>query len=228
MVSVSAMSNFPLIALTALTAILFSSGHVPAGEGAADLLRRLAAAAPQAGIVAEFRETKSLALLREPVVETGTLAWLRPDYFRRTVTGPVPSTTLFDGSSLWVVFPDEKLAEHYPARANRAIRDSLAAIPAIWDPARMEERFRVEAAPEGGGHVLRLTPRGRSLSKSLTRVDVVLDASLRVKEIRVEAADGNRSRIEILKESRQNLSPEDFRFNPQKGGYRVVAPLGGT
>lgn len=217
------MPKFPLIALAQ---IILLAARLSAGETTGDLIARLAKAAPAGGVVADFRETKSLALLRNPVVETGTLAYLQPDFFRRTVKSPVESTMLFDGESLWVIFPGENLAERYPARTNRAIRDSLAGISAIWDIVRLKQRFHVESGIENGNHVLKLTPRERSLRKTLSGVVVTLDSALKLREIRIETVDGNCSRIEILRERPANLTPRDFHFDPQEGGYHVVAPLG--
>ena len=203
------------------------SGAV-AGEavGVEELLGRLAARAPKWGVRAEFREERKLAMLREPVRASGWLEYLAPGYFRKSVTGPVRSETVFDGERLWVVFPDEGVAEVYSGRAQRAVVDSLAGVAAVWAPGDLMRRFEAECTREGEGYVLRLRPRSRSLRRALERVVLRLSGELRLVEVVLEGPDKSFSRIEILSERDVRLESRDFAVNPEAKGWRVVEPLG--
>ena len=91
------------------------------------LLARVAGAAPNDQLVdewigaqasvgaweADFKQTRLLKALTEPLVATGKLWFAAPDRFRWEVMKPAPTLAVREEDELLVVFPKLKRAEKY-------------------------------------------------------------------------------------------------------------------
>src|SRR5215207_5607580 len=81
-------------------------------------------------LTADFTEEKTSRLLQKPLITSGTIAFTAPNLFRREIKGSNPSTTVCDGSELWIYYPNFNEAEHYSLGKHSFFDDSLAALTA--------------------------------------------------------------------------------------------------
>lgn len=222
----------PRIVWLAMAAFLMvATGRVCADgdlsqEEIRDALQKLAAARPAGGVIVEFRETRRLPLLDKPVVSTGTIEFLPPHFFRKTLRGSFPSTTIVNGTDLWIYYPSEAAAEKYSLEGNRPLRESLAALAAGFDPGRILGRFQITGSRTEGSLDLRLVPSRRALRNSLSTLDLQFNSSGRLERIVLSEPGGGSTRIEVLSEKPAALRPADFEFVPPPG-TSVSQPLAG-
>lgn len=179
------------------------------------LLARLAEKRGGTAKQSDFREVKHLALLAKPVVETGTLAFLPPDKFRREVTGR--SLTVCNGEVLWLYYPEFQEAEKYSLAANRSLRESLAAMSAGLGLKDLRKDNLVTAAKTPSGYDLVLVPRKSALRKSLREIRLQISDALVVERMEILGADGDRSETTFLNERTAALTPADFEFQLPEG-----------
>jgi outer membrane lipoprotein-sorting protein len=207
-----------------LTAGIRAQENLPPAEIHA-ALHQLAATRPSGGVLVEFKETRKLPLLDEPVVTTGTIEFLPPHFFRKSVQGEFPSTTIGNGRDLWIYFPKEAEAEKYSLKRNRALHDSLEALAAGFDPSQIAGRFRIHASRKDDRLELKLAPRQRALRSSLSAMNLRFGPDGKLERIMLREPGGGSSIIRILTEKSAALSPADFQFVPPPG-TSVSQPLG--
>jgi outer membrane lipoprotein-sorting protein len=188
-----------------------------------DALLEKVAARRGTGISAEFREIRTVPLLTRPIIEEGTLCFRPPASFRKEVRTPTRSVSISDGSTLWLVFPEEGEVERYPMAKNRPLRDAMEALAAAVSLADLKRLFVVEALSLQDGFRLVLEPRKSGLRRALLRIIVELDDAAALRHIHMQSADGGTSRITILAE--QPLAGRGDLFSPPPG-LRVVSPFG--
>lgn len=215
--------------LPGLLFLLVATAVVMADEAlSADALNRLLRSLSETrkpSMEVHFIESQSLELLTEPLVSSGRLRFLAPNYFSKEITSPSPSRTYFDGSHLWIVFPDQKAAECYPADRNQGILQSLRGLSAALTLQDLEKSFRVGGWKVPEGYRLELIPKDRRLRRSLQRISVYLSGERKLSAIVLEARNGDTSRMDVVSERAVSLTPQDFRYQPEKG-FKVSYPLG--
>lgn len=204
-------------------------GEVPDGLWQR-LLAADAAAAQLQGFSAHFTQEKHTALLRRPLVSSGTVAALGGVVLWRTEE-PAPSLLRVDGRDLRLLYPEDKLLEVYPLDARWA---ELVASP-VPRLASLVERFRIEALPaeaapsapasSSGSLALRLTPRQNELARFVDRVDLALVPERGFAEwVEIVDPDGERTVIAFT-EVRSGAAPEDVELDLEEG-TEVRHPLG--
>ena len=139
-----------------------------------DLSSMLAAMRSAPGVVAEFTETKEIALLSAPLESAGTIWFLPPDRFARTVTSPARSRLVVAGSKV-------RIEESTGARAldlsaspiARQIVDSFIVL-FNGDEARLKELYDAEYTPgnASGEWRLHLKPRSMPLDRMISHFDM--------------------------------------------------------
>lgn len=196
-------------------------------EDIAGLLARVSAGRPSGALQADYVESRKLALLKNPVTESGTLSYEPPDNFRKEARSPKRIWNISDGRTLWVVFPDENTAEKYPLRSNRALRDSFAVLGLVFhlSSESLSKHFEVTGQKTSSGHVLVLQPRQRSIRESMESLRVVINASDRIEEIQILGKDGNSTRVSLSNERSFQPEPGFFEFRPPEN-MQVSSPLG--
>lgn len=187
-----------------------------------DLITRLAEARKGSSFQTDFREEKRLAAMEKAVVETGTLAFLPPDKFRREVPGK--STTICDGQTLWLYYPEFQEVEKYSLDSSRALRESLAAMTAGLGLQDVTKNYAIQAWKEPNGYRLQLTPKSSALRKTIAKLTIQLSDNLSAHQIDIEGSKGEGSTITFSKERRVSLAPKDFTFQPPPGAS-VSEPL---
>lgn len=151
---------------------------------------------------ARFVETRQSALLKQPLVLTGTLVYQRPDRLEKHVATPFVESVTIAGSRVDIARPGEtgRTIAMPPAGPARALAESLRATLAGDLPA-LARHFVVEVAGTPGAWTMTLTPRDPALAATVERVTFA-GAADRVQRIDVLEASGDRSVTTIQPETR--------------------------
>jgi chaperone LolA len=223
------MSRYSHIPKIAAFIVAFASA-APAQDLAADEQKALVTAlqrqrAEMPAMSATFTEERTTRLLNKPVLSSGTLAFQTPNKFRRELTGSAPSTTVCNGSELWIYYPKFNEAEHYTLANEQMLEDSLAALTAGLNFDGIEKHFRYAVAKEGGGHRILLSPRRAGLKRILTTLTVWLDADGVIQKTDASLPKGDRIVTTYKNVRSAKQSDGKFEFTPP-AGVNVTTPLG--
>ncbi len=191
-----------------------------------DLLRRLDQLKEKngGGMSADFTETRQTRLLREPLVTRGSMVFQSPDKFRRELRGSNQSITVSNGRKLWIYYPNFKEAELYTMGEQTFFDDSISALTAGLNYARMPEYYQIEAYEEDGGYRLNLTPKKRNLRRIIERMTLYLDASLAPVRTLVDLPKGDQLATEYRNIERRSFPDSQFEFTPPTG-TNVTKPM---
>ncbi len=213
---------FLILALT-LPAAWATAAQPMSEEETLQVLDRIAAKRADGAIQSDFREEKKLAMMEKPVVETGTLAFLAPNKFRREVPGK--SLTVCDGETLWMYYPVYKEAEKYTLTSNKALRESLSAMTSGLGLRDLAKNYTVKAERDADGYTIELTPRSRAMRGSVQAITLMIGTDLKARRMVLVSGPNESSTITFSNERKASLSPDDFSFKPPSG-VTVSEPLG--
>src|SRR4029453_971557 len=133
----------------ARAALLLLAARAGADSPPATLEALMAGRARAGGVVAEFRETKQLALLSAPLESRGVLHFLPPDRMLRRTLEPAPSSLLVDGRR--VVFREAPGAAPGALSADPSAREFVDNFTPVFrgDLAALQRRYetRFESDP---------------------------------------------------------------------------------
>ncbi len=186
-------------------------------------IREMRAASPQ--LQAEFREEKQIHLMAKPIISSGTVWFQAPNKFRREAKGSSPSTTVSDGTQLWIYYPKFKSAEHYSLGKHSPLDPGIAALTAALNLENVESSYHLTGTREGDGYQLQLLPRNPSLKRLLKTFNVQLNSNLQVQRTEMIQPSGDRIVTTYSNESRAPIPPSTFEFSPPPG-TNVTTPLG--
>jgi len=154
-------------------------------------------------------------------VETGTLAFLPPDKFRREVKEK--SLTVCDGITLWMYYPAFQKSKNTPSFQPHAPR-----IPHRYDrrprPAGRRKRLLRQSEHLGPGYRVQLTPKTSALHRMVSRITLDLNPGLTADRMEIETSKDESSILTFSNEHHVKLSPSDFAFQPP-AGVSVSEPL---
>lgn len=187
---------------------------LPADEADA-VLEQLMARVGNRPLTVRYQETKKLPLLQKPVAETGTLYRSAEGKFRRQPDDPKAALTVFDGSQLWIYYPNFQEAEVYDLTQQSALREMILAVSGFLPAAEVKRQFRVEISrrEEGGYHVV-LRPRSSRLRSAFAVLTLAFDATPRLLASTLEGKDGTRIETRFTEETFSMPDPQLFRFTP--------------
>lgn len=184
------------VALAALTALGADPAAPPQQAGSPsgtitldDLLSHMATTS---GVVAEFREIKTLKLLDAPLETRGTVYFAPPDKLARVTREPAETRLVLDGNRLR--FQDAAGARDIDLAENpvaRAFSDNLIV---LWrgDKAALERIYALDFHADGARWQLELTPRNAPLDRFVRAIDMKGDGAV-MKEMEVVEVDGDRT-----------------------------------
>ncbi|MDX2080824.1 MAG: outer membrane lipoprotein carrier protein LolA [Terrimicrobiaceae bacterium] len=203
-------------------AVLSTSFAQPlSSEETKELLERLSAQRAGRTIQAEFVERKSIPMMRDPVVEEGTIAFEAPDkFFRRTKSG---SLAISDGRELWMYYPEFSQAENYRLDKRSGPGELLLALSRIFQLHDMGATFRVTVEQTQNGWRLTLRPRASAIRRFVREARLDLDANLSLRSSLIESPSGDRTETDYSNERIGPAGSVDFRFVPPPG-TTVVSP----
>ena len=197
----------------------FGSTGQEAGDRHDGVLRSwLAVSTNLTSFEAEFRQTRHLKVLTEPLASTGRVWFSAPDQFRWEVGNPPQSIALRSGETLVVLSPKLRRAETYSlgGASSGPAKDLMGLLDGAF-PRSLEEwkhRFEVVGVLTNQGVLqLELRPRSASARKLMPTLVVGLDLGshgLRLTEMVM--ADGSRIRSEFHSlRTNVPVSPDLFR-----------------
>ncbi len=160
---------------------------------------------------AEFKQTRSLAVLKEPLIASGRVWFAEPNRFRWELGQPAQTLAIRGANDLLVLYPRLKRAERISLRAQRGpLREALALLETGFPRNRAEitERFNIRSLTslEEGRWRLALQPRSaeaRRFMESVTLDFAVAEPGPRSTELRF--ADGTVLRNDF---TRPQANPE--------------------
>lgn len=206
-----------LLARAALSCVAALAIAVPAGPSAASAATGTPAAVPapsgcgtppqcfarmtdaQRGVArirAGFRQTKHVALLKDPLVSTGRFTFERPDRVRWEMVTPEPLIVEIAGASLRAG-PPGAVADVDAGPAVGLFRD-LGGIFAGASDYAGEQRFTLAPGTSGPWSFV-LTPRDLSVARVIRAIDIELDpATGGPRRVAITESSGDRTEIELV------------------------------
>lgn len=140
-----------------------------------------------------FRQTKHVALLREPLISTGTFLIAPPDRVRWEVTTP---------EALVIEVTDGRLRAGPPGKLEEVRHVPVAALAEIGgvlagDPRALRTRFQVRRGERPGAFVL--VPEDAALKRVIDKIELSLDAGTGApRRVVLFEQGGDSSEIEFL------------------------------
>jgi outer membrane lipoprotein-sorting protein len=178
-----------LLAAAALPLLAASARAEPTTLSLDELLRHMASTR---GVVAEFREVKTLALLDEPLEARGTLYFQPPDRFVRVTHEPAATRLVLVGSRMR--FEDATGASDVDLAENPVARQFADNLVALWrgDRARLEKLYRLDFRADASRWELALAPRGAPLDRFIASIRLSGDGAT-MREMELLEQDGDRT-----------------------------------
>ncbi|MDX2054832.1 MAG: outer membrane lipoprotein carrier protein LolA [Polyangiaceae bacterium] len=147
-----------------------AAGPTPCAGGLSGILKPFA---KLKGFSVDFVEEKRIALLRKPLVNTGSIVFKAPHQLVRRVDAPQPS-------AIWIKPGQVRIRDASGERnldvtrwgpANVLIQSFLYVLSG--DAESLRKHYRIEDSCEGGVWKLKLTPRAPELAKILRHLVIV-------------------------------------------------------
>ncbi len=149
-----------------------------------------------ARIRAGFRQTKHIALLKDPLVSTGRFTFERPDRVRWEMVTPEPLIVEIAGGSLRAG-PPGAIADVEAGPAVGLFRD-LGGIFAGASDYAGERRFALATGMSGPWSFV-LTPRDPSVGRVIRAIDIELDpATGGPRRVAISESSGDQTEIELI------------------------------
>lgn len=182
-------------ALVVLACVAWPASAHAAGDAAAELASILGRRSTEA-LDARFRQTKRIALLRDPLISTGRVRFEPPDGMRWEVISPEP---------LVVDARDGVVRAGPPGALKEVPEGMIGALPGGFSgvfgatAAEIALAFDVTRAAGREPGAFRLTPKDPAMARVLERIDLELEAETGVpRRVVLHEAGGDSSEIEIF------------------------------
>ena len=175
--------------------VVRSESEAPA-PAAWDLPRLMALMADVTSTKETFTETKSLAILTDPLVLSGDLSYTRPDRIEKHVRAPYEEQVIVEGDTLTLVNKDGKktIALHkYPMI--RAFVESIRATLA-GDAATLRRFYHLVLAGDRNQWILTLRPRDEQLAEHVRSIKLT-GTDNRVTRVDIREQGGDSSAMTI-------------------------------
>jgi len=145
-----------------------------------------------------FREERHNPMLKEPMILTGHLEYLRAGVLRKVIETPFEEAFLVESDH--VVIERDGEARKLPLKKSRSLRTILGAIEAILsgETARLVSVFNYELSGSTDAWSVHLTPISRRMGKQLTGLQVSGDDQS-VTSIRIDLKNGEWHLMDILR-----------------------------
>jgi outer membrane lipoprotein-sorting protein len=178
----------------ALRALALAAAFAPAALDAApgDLDRIMQSLASRGAGTVRFTESKSVALLKQPIESSGTLSYRPPAYLEKRTVAPRAERLVVDGERLTVERGTERLELRlgdYPGV--RAFIDGLRGTLA-GDLGALRRHYRVELQGDFAAWQLYLLPSDPQMAELVTQVRVT-GGEARIDRVEILEASGDRS-----------------------------------
>lgn len=147
---------------------------------------------------ASFVETKSIAMLEQPIVSSGELFYTAPDRLEKRTLKPKPETMVVDGDSLLIERGRQKYHLQLPDYPELAafidsVRGTLAG-----DRKALERIYQLGLEGSAQSWTLQLVPLNTKMKQVVTRIRIA-GVNDEVRSIDIAQADGDSSKMRIEK-----------------------------
>jgi outer membrane lipoprotein-sorting protein len=183
---------------------------------------------------ADFKQTRQLKALTEPLVATGKLWFAAPDRFRWEVMKPAPTLAVREEDELVVVFPKLKRAEKYSLAKIRQgqWKDLMGLLDTGFPRSRadFERQFHVrDVVPIPGGQRLVIQPTSALVQKYMPELDIDISTpDLTLLATSMTFVDGSVLKNEFSN-PKKNPPIDNALFHPALGSdYKITEPLSAT
>jgi outer membrane lipoprotein-sorting protein len=180
---------------------------------------------------ADFKQTRQLKALTEPLVATGKLWFSAPDRFRWEVVKPAPTLAVREKDELLIVFPKLKRAEKYSLALIRQgqWKDLMGLLDTGFPRSRadFERQFHVrDVVPVPGGQRLVIQPKSALVQKFMPEIDIDISTpDLSLLATSMTFIDGSVLKNEFSN-PQKNPAIDDALFHPALGPeYKITEPL---
>jgi len=179
------------LALWALAALGAEPAPPPSGTITVDDL--LAHMSKTSGVVAEFREIKTLKLLDAPLETRGTVYFAPPDRLARVTREPGETRLVLDGNRMR--FQDAAGARDIDLADNPVARAFADNLIVLWrgDKAALEKIYTLDFHADGARWQLALAPRHSPLDRFVRSIQLKGDGPA-MREMEVVEVDGDTTR----------------------------------
>jgi outer membrane lipoprotein-sorting protein len=205
-----------------VSGLLFVARAAGAAEPAPTLEALMAGMAETPGVEARFLETKEIALLSEPILTRGTLAFVPPDRLLRTTSEPSRSRLVIAGDRF--SFTDAAGGDAVDLSANPLAREFVDNFIVLFngdlDALRRRYEPELRSGDSDSGWELALRPRHRPLSDLIERITLTgRGRALLRMEMLERDGDRTTTRFEEVKVDRR-FTPEEVErlFAVDEGG----------
>ena len=184
-------SRRPWLALAGAAALAAGAAR-PARAGDMTLDDLLSHMATTHGVVAEFREIKTLKLLDTPLETRGTVYFEPPDRFARVTRQPAETRLVVDGGHMH--FQDATGAGDVDLTENPVARSFADNLIVLWkgDKAALEKIYTLDFHADGSRWKLVLTPKHSPLDQFLRNITLSGEGPA-MHEMLVLESDGDRT-----------------------------------
>ncbi len=191
--------------LAAAALALFALGAEPADLTLDELLSHMATTP---GVVAEFREIKTLKLLDAPLETKGTLYFAPPDRLARVTREPAETRLVLDGGTMR--FADAAGGRETDLSSNPVARAFAENLIVLWrgDRAALEKIYSLDFHADGSRWQLSLVPKGAPLDRFLRSITLRGDGKV-MREMEVVETDGDRTQTLFEKSDVDHAFGED-------------------
>lgn len=188
-------------AAVAFAAVAAASAAHPAEAGAdpalAAIVERFDAAQKQIErISASFDEVKTIALLKDPVVQSGQFFHTKPDKFLWEYSSPEPKMLVLNGKEILAYYPKQKRAEEIQTRFTKKILKYMGLGAGLKD---LQEEYVLALGRDNeveGTDLLVLTPKSRQVGKRLAGIRIWVDRQTsQASRLEYVETDGDRTLI---------------------------------
>ena len=180
---------------------------------------------------ADFIQTRTLKTLTQPLTAKGHVDFTMPDDFRWEIGQPARTIAVGDGTSMFVVYPLLKRAEHYPLGPNtpKQWRDMMSLLQAGFPHSRkeFEAQFQVRSLTETNGTwVLSLSPQSSYAREMMPELQLGLATNnYALESTEMVFVDGSTMRSDFTNAVlNPTLDKTMFKWSPP-ADYKVTNPL---
>lgn len=180
---------------------------------------------------ADFVQTRTLKTLTQPLTANGHVDFAMPDDFRWEIGKPARTIAVGDGTSMFVIYPLLKRAEHYPLGPNtpKQWRDMMSLLQAGFPHSRkeFEAQFQVKSLTETNGTwVLSLSPQSSYAREMMPELRLGLATNnFALESTEMIFVDGSTMRSDFTNAvMNPTLDKTMFKWSPP-ADYKVTNPL---
>jgi outer membrane lipoprotein carrier protein len=162
---------------------------------------------------ATIAQEKRISLFNSTITSSGLIKWKKPNLLFISLDAPDTSKLIFDGTTFWMYYPDERIVEKYSMRENKNLPHSFFMLPMINN--LMERNHIQNITLQADNITLDVTPSG---SVFKTTKLLFSKKNWLIKRIEMVEKDGD-STVVIFSNItiNSNIPDETFTFTPPQG-----------